>query len=172
VEAAVESAAETLLLIAQRLRADLATVISAGGSSGVEGLDGMSGEDALGAIANAAMAIVALAEETLGGSLKPYVSRTAVQALSDAGETARSIWESASAAGGRVSSGFSRAAEDFSGLYLASVSDTIHEAERMMVLEEHAYIGVYELNEVSPGAITIAGAAAVVILIIALASGG
>lgn len=172
VEEAVLIVARELLLLLERLSQDLALALHPATSGKIPGLEVLSQEEALGAVSAAAGRIGEAGRGVLQGSLRPYASASTLETLSRVDEKSKGISQAAISSGGRHSSESSRAAEDYAGSYLADVTETMQAAERMVVLEEHDAIGVYELNERPIGMFAAAGAAVVVVLIIALASGG
>lgn len=173
VEAAVKTAAEDLALHADHLAEDLALARDSERVREIQVIgEALSQEQVLGVIAKTANRLAEMALTMMLPPLSPYVTPETAGIVASAEERLRGIASGAAVELGELDKELSWKAEDYMEAHAGAAAETMHAAERMVVIEENGEIGIYELNEVNGGGLSlfsIVGIAAVVALMVAAA---
>lgn len=167
IESAVVTLAGEIALHASHLASDLKAV-SEGRPQDVPVAGVMSRGDVLCAVVMAAQELDAATLSVLEAPLGVYLTPAAAASFESSRILLGEIAATAPACGPLQPE--SRAvAEDYIETHLGGVSETMHAAERLVVLEEQVYINVYEPNEVSsPNLWAACGIAVIALLIVAV----
>lgn len=173
VEAAVKTAAEDLALHADHLAADLALARDPERVQEIPILDGaLTQEQVLWVIAKTASRLAEMALTMMTPPLAPYVTPETAGIIASAEERFRGIASGASTEIGELEKELAWKADDYMEAHAGAAAETMHAAERLVVFEENDAVGIYELNEVNGGGLSlfsVVGIAAVVALMVAAA---